>query len=140
MADIEFLYLNQQDVQATGVTMKTALEAVEDAFRLHHQDQVNLPYKTVLDLGERERGRGNAMPAYVAGDYDVFGIKWIAGFPQNPASSDCPAAPDFSSSMIRGAGYHWRSWTAPFSVPCALVLPPGWEPNTLLVRTRRTWP
>jgi 2,3-diaminopropionate biosynthesis protein SbnB len=90
MKDVEFLYLNQSDIRATGVGMATALEAVEDAFRLHHQGQVNLPYKTVLDLGERERGRGNAMPAYVGGEYDVFGIKWIAGFPKNPAEHGLP--------------------------------------------------
>jgi ornithine cyclodeaminase len=90
MMDIEFLYLNQKDVRETGVDMKTALEAVEDAFRLHHQRKVNLPYKTVLDLGERERGRGNAMPAYVGGGYDVFGIKWIAGFPKNPIDHGLP--------------------------------------------------
>jgi 2,3-diaminopropionate biosynthesis protein SbnB len=90
MKDIEFVYLNQKDVEATGVNMATALEAVEDAFRLHHQGQVNLPYKTVLDLGERERGRGNAMPAYVGGQYDVFGIKWIAGFPRNPVEHGLP--------------------------------------------------
>ncbi|UCF99146.1 MAG: ornithine cyclodeaminase family protein [Spirochaetaceae bacterium] len=90
MGDIEFLYLNQKDVQATGVSMATALEAVEDAFRLHHQGQVNLPYKIVLDMGERERGRGNAMPAYVGGEYDVFGIKWIAGFPKNPVDHGLP--------------------------------------------------
>jgi ornithine cyclodeaminase len=90
MSDIEFLYLNQKDVRDTGVSMATALEAVEDAFRLHHQGQTNLPYKTVLDLGERERGRGNAMPAYVGGDYDVFGIKWIAGFPKNPVNFGLP--------------------------------------------------
>jgi 2,3-diaminopropionate biosynthesis protein SbnB len=90
MKDIEFVYLNQSDIRDTGVSMETALESVEDAFRLHHQGQVNLPYKTVLDLGERERGRGNAMPAYVGGEYDVFGIKWIAGFPKNPAEHDLP--------------------------------------------------
>jgi 2,3-diaminopropionate biosynthesis protein SbnB len=92
MGDIEFLYLSQEAVRATGVNMATALEAVEDAFRLHHQGQVNLPYKTVLDLGERERGRGNAMPAYVGGAYDVFGIKWIAGFPKNPQDYNLPRA------------------------------------------------
>lgn len=88
--DIDFLYLNQKDVETTGVSMTTALEAVEDAFRLHHQGQVNLPYKIVLDLGERERGRSNAMPAYVGGEYDVFGIKWIAGFPRNPVEHGLP--------------------------------------------------
>jgi 2,3-diaminopropionate biosynthesis protein SbnB len=92
MGDIEFLYLNRSDVMATGVTMEVAMEAVEDAFRLHQRGLTNLPFKTVLDLGERERGRGNAMPGYVGGDYDVFGIKWIAGFPKNPVRYGLPRA------------------------------------------------
>ncbi|MDY7042234.1 MAG: ornithine cyclodeaminase, partial [Chloroflexota bacterium] len=90
--DIEFLYLTRTDVRATGLDMQLTLKAVEDSFRLHHQGQTNLPWKTVLDLGERERGRVNAMPAYVGGPYDVCGIKWIAGFPGNPAKHKLPRA------------------------------------------------
>ncbi len=92
MKDIEFLYLNQADVRATGVDMPMVMSAVHDAFVLHHQGKAILPHKTVLDLDERERGRGNAMPAYVGGDYDVFGIKWIAGFPKNPVRFGLPRA------------------------------------------------
>ena len=95
MQDIEFLYLTRADVIATGVDMPMVMDAVEDSFRLHHAGQTNLPWKTVLDLGERERGRGNAMPAYVGGEYDVFGIKWIAGFPKNPALHGLPRATGF---------------------------------------------
>jgi 2,3-diaminopropionate biosynthesis protein SbnB len=95
MQDIEFLYLTRADVIATGVDMQMVMDAVEDSFRLHHAGQTNLPWKTVLDLGERERGRGNAMPAYVGGEYDVFGIKWIAGFPKNPALHGLPRATGF---------------------------------------------
>lgn len=93
--DIEFLYLTRADVIATGVDMAMVMDAVEDSFRLHHEGKTNLPWKTVLDLGERERGRGNAMPAYVGGEYDVFGIKWIAGFPKNPALYGLPRATGF---------------------------------------------
>jgi len=93
--DIEFLYLTRADVIATGVDMPMVMDAVEDSFRLHHEGKTNLPWKTVLDLGERERGRGNAMPAYVGGEYDVFGIKWIAGFPKNPALYGLPRATGF---------------------------------------------
>lgn len=95
ISDIKFLYLTQADVRATGVDMPMVMDAVEDSLRLHHQGQTNLPYKTVLDMGERERGRGNAMPAYVGGDYDVFGIKWIAGFPKNPILHGLPRATGF---------------------------------------------
>jgi 2,3-diaminopropionate biosynthesis protein SbnB len=95
MQELEFLYLTQADVQATGVDMKMVMDAVEDSLRLHHLGQTNMPHKTVLDMGERERGRSNAMPAFVGGDYDVFGIKWIAGFPNNPARHGLPRASGF---------------------------------------------
>lgn len=95
MRDIEFLYLTEADVRATGVDMGMVMDAVEDSFRLHHQGKTILPHKTVLDMGERERGRGNAMPAYVGGEYDVFGIKWIAGFPRNPMLHGLPRATGF---------------------------------------------
>jgi len=90
--DITFLYLSQSDVRATGADMKLALQAVEEAFRLHHRGEVVLPHKTVLDMDERRRGRGNAMPAYVGGSYHCFGIKWIAGFPGNPERYGLPRA------------------------------------------------
>ncbi|MBE0635325.1 ornithine cyclodeaminase family protein, partial [Candidatus Bipolaricaulota bacterium] len=95
MKDIEFIYLNQRDVIATGVDMAVAIEAVEDAFRHHMAGKTILPYKTVVDLGEIERGRGNAMPGYVGGDYEALGIKWIAGFPQNPRKNGLPRATGF---------------------------------------------
>jgi ornithine cyclodeaminase len=95
MTEIEFLYLTQADVLATGIAMPAAMEAVEDSFRLYHQGKTNLPYKTVLDMGERERGRSNAMPSYVGGEYDAFGIKWLAGFPNNPRLHGLPRATGF---------------------------------------------
>ena len=49
MQDIEFLYLTQADVRATGVEMPMVMDAVEDSFRLRHRGQTNLPHKTVLD-------------------------------------------------------------------------------------------
>ena len=95
MPEIEFLYLTQADVRATGVQMPVVMDAVEDSFRLHHQGKTILPYKTVLDMGERERGRSNAMPSYVGGEYDAFGIKWLAGFPHNPRLHGLPRATGF---------------------------------------------
>jgi N-[(2S)-2-amino-2-carboxyethyl]-L-glutamate dehydrogenase len=93
--DIEFIYLTQRDVISTGVDMSVAIESVEDALRHHMQGKTILPHKTVVDLGEIERGRGNAMPGYVGGDYEALGIKWIAGFPQNPRKHGLPRATGF---------------------------------------------
>jgi ornithine cyclodeaminase len=45
-----------------------------------------------LDLGEKERGRINAMPAYLAGGFEICGLKWISGFPKNPANHGIPRA------------------------------------------------
>ncbi len=75
--------------------MPVAIDTVADVLRLHARGEVNLPSKVVLDLGERERGRINAMPAYLGGSYDVCGLKWIAGFPGNPAAIGLPRANAF---------------------------------------------
>jgi ornithine cyclodeaminase len=89
---VEFLYLSQEDVLATGITMPTVMETVEKVLALHDEGRVILPSKVILDLGERERGRINAMPAYLGGDFEVCGIKWIAGFPPNPIKYGIPRA------------------------------------------------
>ncbi len=72
--------------------MKEALEETEKVLGLHALGQVNLPTKVIMDLGEKERGRINALPAYLGGDYDVGGVKWIAGFPPNPRKYGIPRA------------------------------------------------
>lgn len=88
----EFVFLSQSDILATGVGMVEALEETEKVLRLHGEGLVNLPAKVVLDLGEMERGRINALPAHVGGEYDACGVKWVAGFPKNPAKYGIPRA------------------------------------------------
>jgi len=51
MKDIEFLYLTQADVQATGIDMRLAMEAVEDAC---------LSYRVGQEA--RKRGHGRMLP------------------------------------------------------------------------------
>lgn len=87
-----FIYLSQEDVLATGIDMPEVMDVIEKVLALHDEGQVNLPSKVILDLGERERGRINAMPAYLAGEFEMCGIKWIAGFPPNPAKFGIPRA------------------------------------------------
>lgn len=89
---VEFIYLSQEDVLATQISMVDVIHTVESVLSLHDEGQVNLPSKVILDLGERERGRINAMPAYLGGDFDICGIKWIAGFPPNPVKFGIPRA------------------------------------------------
>lgn len=88
----EFVFLSQDDILATGIGMDEALEETERVLGLHGRGDVNLPPKVVLDLGEMERGRINALPAHVGGNYDACGVKWVAGFPGNPGKYGIPRA------------------------------------------------
>jgi N-[(2S)-2-amino-2-carboxyethyl]-L-glutamate dehydrogenase len=88
----EFIYLSQEDVLATGLDMAKAISIVEKVLALHDEGKVNLPSKVILDLGEIERGRINAMPAHIGGDIEICGMKWIAGFPPNPVKFGIPRA------------------------------------------------
>ncbi|HSB04507.1 MAG TPA: ornithine cyclodeaminase [Thermodesulfobacteriota bacterium] len=89
---LEFIYLSQEDVRATEMGMPQVIQIVEQVLALHDEGKVNLPSKVILDLGEKERGRINAMPAHIGGDFEICGMKWIAGFPPNPVRFGIPRA------------------------------------------------
>jgi ornithine cyclodeaminase len=88
---VDFLYLSQEDVVAAGGTdMPAVIDVVEGAFRLKAEGQVVNPPKVMLtwsdEPGTQERdGRIMAMPAWVGGEWDVAGMKWIPSVPANPA-------------------------------------------------------
>jgi ornithine cyclodeaminase len=94
---IEFIYLSQEDVIAAGgLEMKGTLEVVETSFRLHASGDTILPKKPVLRWGgpetEETLGRIMAMPAYLGGDLQISGIKWIPSKPSNPYENNLPRA------------------------------------------------
>jgi len=70
--------------------MEPTIGVVRDAFRLQALGDTRLPSKPTIrwsdaiDSEERE-GRIMAMPAYVGGDMDVAGLKWIPSVPDNAA-------------------------------------------------------
>ena len=80
MSDIEFIYLHQADVKATGIDMKMAMQAVEESFVHHHRGKVILPFKTVLDMGERR------ISAEITTYLESSGL---LGFPKTPSVLDC---------------------------------------------------
>jgi ornithine cyclodeaminase/alanine dehydrogenase-like protein (mu-crystallin family) len=72
------------------LTMKKSIELVEKVYRAHGSGQVTMPAKITLDTGESNDwppygGSYNAMPAYIGGDVDISGIKWVWGFNDNRA-------------------------------------------------------
>lgn len=74
--------------------MRMLMDVVERTFRLFSEGKVLMPTKIVMPLppGERERGRMNALAAYIGGDLEVAGVKWIPGFPSNPYTRNLPRA------------------------------------------------
>lgn len=76
--------------------MLGTLNAVETSFRLHSSGQTILPHKPVLRWGdeasEEMTGRIIAMPAYLGGDLQISGIKWIPSKPDNPTKRGLPRA------------------------------------------------
>jgi len=77
-------------VAAGGLEMDGTIAIVEEALRLHAKGEAIAPKKSSIlwsdDLDSDERlGRVMAMPAWVGGDLDVIGMKWIPSVPDNAA-------------------------------------------------------
>ncbi len=97
MQAVNFLYLSQEEVIAAGgLDMDGTLAMVEDTFRLWGKGDYVQPTKPAIRWGppitENTRGRVIAMPAYIGGDIDMLGIKWIPSMPMNPVKHGIPRA------------------------------------------------
>ena len=91
----EFVFLKQEDVIAAGgLDMKLALTDVELAFKMHGQDEIIQPSKTVIEFPDSQSGQRRyltvSMPAYLGGQIDRTGIKWAAESIDNVRRGDLP--------------------------------------------------
>lgn len=78
----QLLYLSYSDVIKVGLAMTEIIEAMEKMFRAKGEGKTEMPPKPGIHPGGDNFI--HAMPAYIP-DLSSAGIKWVSGFPQNPA-------------------------------------------------------
>jgi len=90
---VKFLYLQQEDVIACGaLDIAEVIQAVEKVYALHEQGQCIEPEAPLISWDGPHGRRILAHPAWVGGDVDVAGIKWIPSNPENPRKRGMPRA------------------------------------------------
>ena len=78
----QLLYLSMADVIKVGLTMAEIIASMEIMFRAKGEGRTEMPPKPGIHPGGENFA--HAMPAYIP-DLESAGIKWVSGFPDNPA-------------------------------------------------------
>jgi ornithine cyclodeaminase/alanine dehydrogenase len=78
----EVLYLSRADVMALDISMRQTITCVESAFLEKSRGEVEAPPKP--GIHPQRDAFIHAMPAFLR-HTGVAGIKWVSGFPNNPA-------------------------------------------------------
>jgi ornithine cyclodeaminase/alanine dehydrogenase-like protein (mu-crystallin family) len=87
----EFLYLQQEEViECGGLDMDAYIAGAEKAFRLLEQGDCIERESPLIQWADGTGRRIAFHPAYVGGDVNVAGIKWIPSNPDNPAKLGLP--------------------------------------------------
>lgn len=73
------IILKRSDIENL-IDMKTAMNLVEQAFRMYAEEQAVMPPKVYLDF---PRGDVRAMPAYIKGNVNMAGVKIVNVHPEN---------------------------------------------------------
>jgi ornithine cyclodeaminase len=66
-----------------GGQERQILDLVRAIYRLHEEGRTAVPFSTFLRFPNHDRNRIIALPAYVGGDVDAAGMKWVSSFPGN---------------------------------------------------------
>ena len=118
-APADFLYLSQEDVLKCDVLdMSKALPRIELALSVFDRGDCVDPPKSVLRWGddpnaENTKGRVNFLSAYLGGEIDALGMKWIAGFPMNRGTTDFPRATALIILNDPRTAFRSPSWRVP---------------------------
>ncbi|NOR81728.1 MAG: 2,3-diaminopropionate biosynthesis protein SbnB [Methyloprofundus sp.] len=84
MSSNDILIIIASDVEAAlQGNEKRVLDAVQKAYETHSQGASSLPHSSFLRFPDSEKDRIICLPAYLGGDYQLAGVKWIASMPDN---------------------------------------------------------
>jgi 2,3-diaminopropionate biosynthesis protein SbnB len=75
-------YLNEENINEIGTNWNSSTEIIEYSVKCLIENDFAQPIKPYLRFGDL-KNRIIAMPAYVGGNINMSGIKWIASFPDN---------------------------------------------------------
>ncbi len=90
---VKFLYLTQEQViECGGLDMAQTIESLEKAFRLLDQGECIEPQAPIIRWNGLNSRRISMHPAYLGGDIQISGIKWIPSNPENPVKRNMPRA------------------------------------------------
>lgn len=81
MKSHSLLFLSQEDILSLKIPYEKVIDVVEEVMSLLDKGETQLPAK--IHVNPRPGTYLNAMPAYINGNYDATGMKWVAGFPEN---------------------------------------------------------
>ena len=88
---VKFLYLTQEQVIACGgLDMAQTMASVEKVFRLLDDGECIEPQAPIIKWNGLHGRRISMHPAYIGGDVQVAGIKWIPSNPENPIKRNMP--------------------------------------------------
>ncbi|NDI35415.1 2,3-diaminopropionate biosynthesis protein SbnB [Chengkuizengella sediminis] len=84
------IVLNEKDINLLGIHWETLIKNIEKTVQCIQSNDFSQPIKPYLRY-KNLKNRIIAMPAFVGGEIQMAGIKWIASFPEN-ITKDIPRA------------------------------------------------
>lgn len=89
MPDRDLIVLSGEDVAAVLAGQElVVMDTVSRAYQAHGKGQSSLPHSTFLHFPGRPANRIIALPAYLGGDVNSSGVKWVASFPGNVSKGE----------------------------------------------------